>query len=172
MNKTLRRTLSAIALSALLTVLTLTPVMAAPASTSGRMQQITMSSSAPAAARQLQQKKSPSSIDRNVLRSGRLIFEGGNIRYLRSNGFFLQNGWRKYHGKKYYFDSRGYAVKGMQTIKNKRYIFDSAGVMQKGWLKSSGKWYYLKPSGAMQTGSCVIGGKIYHFNTNGACLNP
>ena len=53
MNKTLRRTLSAIALSALLTVLTLTPVMAAPASTSGRMQQITMSSSAPAAAGQM-----------------------------------------------------------------------------------------------------------------------
>ena len=62
MNKTLRRTLSAIALSALLAGLTLTPVMAAQrdssptaASTSICTQQITGSAAAPASARQLQQ---------------------------------------------------------------------------------------------------------------------
>lgn len=172
MNKTLHRTLSAIALSALLAGLTLTPVMAAQrdssptaASTSICAQQITGSAAAPAAARQLQQKKSPSSIDRNVLRSGRLIFEDGNIRYLRSSGFFLQNGWRKYHGKKYYFDSRGYAVKGMQTIKNKRYIFDSAGVLQKGWVKYNSRWYYASPrSGRLRSGWQTVEGKRYYLS--------
>lgn len=172
MNKTLRRTLSAIALSALLAGLTLTPVMAAQrdssptaASTSICTQQITGSAAAPASARQLQQQKSSSSIDRNVLRSGRLIIEGGNIRYQRSSGDFLKNGWRKYHGKKYYFDSRGYAVKGMQEIKNKRYIFDSAGVLQKGWVKYNSRWYYASPrSGRLRSGWQTVEGKRYYLS--------
>lgn len=172
MNKTLRRTLSAIALSALLAGLTLTPVMAAQrdssptaASTSICAQQITGSAAAPAAVPALRAKNSSDGIDRNVLRSGRLIIEGGNIRYQRSNGGFLKNGWRKYHGKKYYFDSRGYAVKGMQTIKNKRYIFDSAGVLQKGWVKYNSRWYYASPrSGRLRSGWQTVEGKRYYLS--------
>lgn len=196
MNKTLRRILSAIALSALLAGLTLTPAMAAQrvssttaASASIRAQQITGSTAAPAAVPALRAKNSSDGIDRNVLRSGRLIIEGGTIRYKRSSGRFLKNGWRKYHGKKYYFDSRGYAVKGMQTIKNKRYIFDSAGVMQKGWVKYNGRWYYASSRSGrlrsgwqtvdgkrcylspfekyMLTGFQTIGGKNYYFNASG-----
>ena len=66
-----------------------------------------------------------------------LIYQG-----LTNRGWFeLEN------GSKSYFDSKGNAVTGWQTIEGKKYYFDASGIMQTGWITISGVEYFFNTEG-------------------------
>ena len=67
--------------------------------------------------------------------------------------------WIIYNDKTYYVGSKGYVLKGLQTIKGQRYYFDNKGVMAKSTLVK-GK-YYAGPSGYFITGWVTIGTDQY-----------
>ena len=79
-----------------------------------------------------------------------------------------KSAWKQYENNWYYYDAKGYKVKGWNQIDGSWYFFDSKGVMQTGWIKDGGKWYYMNASGSMVTGWIQNGGKWYFMSASGA----
>lgn len=81
-----------------------------------------------------------------------------------------KRGWSTSNGKKYYFDSDGFMVKGQFcTVDGKKYYFDlSDGHMATGWVTAAdGKKYYCGSNGVVHTGWLNISGKKYYFFDDG-----
>lgn len=82
------------------------------------------------------------------------------LRFRNSNGTYVKNAWRTVSGKKYYFGSDGYALKGKQTINGKTYYFSKKATttyakyqMTTGWRTwSNGKISYFDSKGVMVKG--------------------
>lgn len=68
-------------------------------------------------------KTSASGNTASVTTTNGLVKKGSKI-YYYSNGKMLKNCWKKYGGKKYYFGTNGYAVRGGTVINNQIYVFD------------------------------------------------
>lgn len=119
----------------------------------------------PAQEAQLRNADSAVGADLQILQTGHLVKNGSIIRYKRSNGSYLKNGWRTVHGKKYYFGANTHAVKGLKKIQGHYYIFNRSGVLQKGWVKRKNHWYYASTStGRLKTGWKTIKGKKYYLS--------
>ena len=72
------------------------------------------------------------------------------------DGTYPKNCWRTIQGKRYRFDSRGYAVTGWKKIKKTWYYFNTKGIMVKDrWVKSEGSYYYLGADGKMKTNAWI-----------------
>ncbi|MEC4273297.1 L,D-transpeptidase family protein [Adlercreutzia sp. R25] len=112
---------------------------------------------------------------------------GGQIQFVGEDGALVKSDWRTVDGKRYYFDSKGNAVRWSQKIEDRWYYFNGECAMQKGWItwmadgtKSyfgsdgaavvgwqnlGGKRYYFSPAtGRSYRWSCVIDGESYYFN--------
>ncbi|MDO5132579.1 MAG: NlpC/P60 family protein [Eubacteriales bacterium] len=120
--------------------------------------------SAPGAAGNTLITGDPSGTAARVLQAGKLERSGSRLRYRRSNGTYLKNGWRTVNGKKYYFDGSGYAVTGFRIIGKRGCIFSAEGVLLRGWIHYMDHWYYGGSSGRLKTGWRKIHGKHYYLS--------
>ncbi|MEY8337879.1 N-acetylmuramoyl-L-alanine amidase family protein [Lachnospiraceae bacterium 62-35] len=106
------------------------------------------------------------------------IQDGNNWYFKYPDGNYHKNGWLKWDGRWYFFDSNGYMLTGWQKSNNIWYYLrpndgGPKGSMATGWLDVDGAAYYLNPDvngpeGAMVTGWLTIGGKRYYMNASGA----
>ena len=109
--------------------------------------------------------------------------------YVNADGSKIKSSFQSIGGKTYYFNSKGYIVKGWVTVNSKKYFMNrSTGVMCTGWVTDSGhkyylgsngvaytewnqisgSWYYFKPSNCqMATGFYLVKGKKHYFNSKG-----
>ena len=77
-------------------------------------------------------------------------------------------GWKTVNNSKYYFNSNGVMVKGLQVIDGTTYYFDSNGVMQTGLQSVNNKKYYFYTDGSMAVSTSIISGtKQYTIGANG-----
>lgn len=77
-------------------------------------------------------------------------------------------GWKTVNGNKYYFDTNGKMLTGLQQIESATYYFNSNGVMQTGLQSVSGKKYYFYTNGTMAVStSIIVGTKQYTMGANG-----
>ena len=109
--------------------------------------------------------------------------------YVYSGGTKLKSCFMTIDGKRYYFNKRGYAVKGLAklgddyyyfntstcalvtgwvTVGKNRYYFGSDGIGYTEWEEIGGHYYYFKPeSSVMVKGFYRVKGKLHYFNSSG-----
>ena len=95
--------------------------------------------------------------------------------YQKSDGTYPKNEWMKIFNDWYYFDERGYALTGWQSInyrgKDEWFYFNASCQMVTGWQFLGNHWYYFDTNGVMVTGikSIEWAGEIrdYLFNDKG-----
>lgn len=111
-------------------------------------------------------QKEGSGINKDVLQEDKLVHSKGQYRCKLSNGKYLKSHWKSFGSKTYYFNKKGYAVKGLNKIGNYYYIFSSKGVLKKGWIKYKNHYYYgsVKLNGRLLTCWRTLGGKRYYFS--------
>lgn len=72
------------------------------------------------------------------------------------DGTYPKSCWRTIQGRRYRFDSRGYAVTGWKQIKKAWYYFNAKGTMvENKWVKFKKSYYYLGEDGKMQTDAWI-----------------
>lgn len=87
---------------------------------------------------------------------------------LRSDSVF-----RKQWGKTYYFNQKGIAVSGFQTISGRKYFFGADGsyfLRKNTWIIINGKKYYADSNGVLVSGVKKIENKSYFFDFDTSCL--
>ena len=91
---------------------------------------------------------------------------GDRIQFVGDDGALVKSDWRTVEGRRYYFDSKGNAVRWSQKIEDRWYYFNGECVMQKGWItwRADGTKSYFGSDGAAVVGWQNLGGKRYHFN--------
>lgn len=119
----------------------------------------------------------------------------GKTGYAQSNGVLYNKGFITINSKRYYFNTKGVALRGYQKISGKYYYFDPADsflykskliretdkdvffaqkdgtLYTKGFRKSGSKTYYFRTDGKAQRGWKEIEGKWYYFKkTNSAMI--
>ena len=82
--------------------------------------------------------------------------------YKNADGSYPVNTWLKLDAW-YWFNAKGYAVRGWNMIGGKWYYFDTNCRMRTGWEKIDGKWYYMNDSGEMLSGWQLIAGRWYYL---------
>lgn len=95
--------------------------------------------------------------------------------YQKSDGTYPKNEWMKIFNDWYYFDERGYALTGWQSInycgKDEWFYFNASCQMVTGWQFLGNHWYYFDTNGVMVTGikSIEWAGEVrdYLFNDKG-----
>lgn len=95
--------------------------------------------------------------------------------YQKPDGTYPKNEWMKILSDWYYFDERGYAVTGWQSInyrgKDEWFYFNASCQMVTGWQFLGSHWYYFANTGVMVTGinSIEWAGEVrdYLFNDKG-----
>ncbi len=94
----------------------------------------------------------------------RQLVTKGNKIYYYYKGKMVKNAWKRYNGYKYYFGSKGNAVRGCQRINNVVYIFDEKGRLfenkQNRIVSSCGNSYHIRT----KYGRPTIGYFIYNLN--------
>ncbi|MCC8066824.1 MAG: cell wall hydrolase [Clostridiales bacterium] len=91
----------------------------------------------------------------------------GTYSWYSTSGKLARNKWIK---KKYYVNSNGIRVTGLQKIGTKYYYFHKkTGKLICGtWIRSDSKYYYAKKNGVLYTnGIKKINGSRYYFNAKG-----
>ena len=88
--------------------------------------------------------------------------------YFKSTGKMAVSTWVG----KYYVDATGARTNtvitvGWKTVNNSKYYFNSNGVMVTGLQKIDGSTYYFDQNGIMQTGIQSVGNSKYYFYTDG-----
>ena len=103
----------------------------------------------------------------SVVYDGDIVRDDGVVLHY-DDGKLLANRFYTENGKKYYLNSDGVPVKGLQTLFDDTYLFDSDGVMLTGWQTINSGNYYFNNKGIMQK-ACFLdyGGKRYFLDNNG-----
>ena len=84
--------------------------------------------------------------------------------YEYADGSYLKSCWKKIDNVWYYFNTKGYAVTGLQKIGSHYFYFDPVScAMKMGWVKTGGNTYYFDSEGYGCTEWEQIGGKWYYF---------
>ncbi len=78
---------------------------------------------------------------------------GKRFRYRKENGKYAKSTWAKIDGHWYYFNSKGYVLRGLRKINGKYFLFRKSG--------GAGK------TGRMLTGKQTVNGKVCYFRTSG-----
>ena len=77
-------------------------------------------------------------------------------------------GWTTVDGTKYYFNSSGKMLTGLQTIGNQKYYFASTGAMLTGLQTIGSNRHYFYPDGSMAASvTIIVGNKEYTINSSG-----
>ena len=71
----------------------------------------------------------PSKDQTEAVKSSGLVKVGDRYKYLNSDGTYAKDEWKTISGKRYYFESDGYAARWETVIGGERYYFDGSGVM-------------------------------------------
>ncbi|WP_101877100.1 N-acetylmuramoyl-L-alanine amidase family protein [Lachnoclostridium edouardi] len=108
------------------------------------------------------------------------IQDGTGWYFRYPDGNYAKDGWLKWDGIWYLFDSSGYIKTGWQQVNNVWYylkpnVGGPIGAMAKGWQQVNGAWYYLNPNeggpeGAMCRGWITVNDKRYYLNSSGAMV--
>ena len=98
-------------------------------------------SQAEAPALSVREEKDGAGINTDVVQESRLIKSKGKYRYKLDSGKYLKSSWLTIGSKTYYFNKKGYALKGLNKIGNYYYFFSSKCVLKKGWNKHKGHYY-------------------------------
>ncbi|MBQ9015702.1 MAG: L,D-transpeptidase family protein [Firmicutes bacterium] len=134
--------------------------------------------------------KNPATDQLGVRASGWQDVSGIGKCYFDLNTGIMKTGWQNIDGKRYYFQSSGARLTGLnkigsttyylnpemkigsQTISGKKYYFNtSSGGMVKGWLTiGSAKYYYDPSNGVMKTGWQTIKDNKYYFNPSDGAM--
>lgn len=84
----------------------------------------------------------------------------GHYQYIKADKL-LKKQWVSVKGKKYYVDSNGYRVTGLNKISKKLYYFNNSGVLQKKkWITVDSKTYYIGNSGYALKSQWLYKGKL------------
>ncbi len=102
-----------------------------------------------------------------ILRTG--FFQVGRTWYYYEEDRTVKTGWweNPNTGNVHYFNGKGVAVTGWQTIDGSRYYFDANSVMQTQKVKIGNTTYFFGPDGKMRTGFVKYCDTTYYFHTNG-----
>ncbi len=113
-------------------------------------------------------------------------------KFQRYDGSYVKDEFVKSLGDKYYFDSNGEMVTGLQVIKEATYYFDKEGRMQtkcwqdvedsryyfgkngkavSGWNTIKKQDYYFHQDGKLATGDVYIGMALYTFDDDGTLIS-
>ena len=95
--------------------------------------------------------------------------------YQNEDGTYPKSEWKRIFSDWYYFDERGYALTGWQSInyggKDEWFYFNASCQMVTGWQFLGSHWYYFDTNGVMVTGirSIEWAGEVrdYLFNDKG-----
>ena len=108
--------------------------------------------------------------DKGTLLEKQFYSEDDRKYYLDSDGKPVV-GVQNIDGNTYYFGPDGIMLTGMQTIDGVGYYFDADGIMQKErFLTYNGNQYYLDSDGKVVVGLRNINGNTYYFDKNGIML--
>ncbi len=90
-----------------------------------------------------------------------------NWYYLNADGN-MAIGWKHLNGYWYYLNEDGAMARGWKYVDNHWYYLYPGGSMAKGWLKRGDTWYFLNKSGDMATGWIKTRGYWYLLGSNGS----
>ncbi|MDO4344042.1 MAG: hypothetical protein Q4C50_04485 [Eubacteriales bacterium] len=100
---------------------------------------------------------------------------GSKYYWYTAAGKLLKNQWVRVPLKgKYYVNSKGYRVTGLQKMKDGYRYFTSSGLNKTGWQTIKGKRYYFMSTTGLALTDCIYkfksNGKSYCFDKNGVRL--
>ena len=100
-----------------------------------------------------------------------LVKEGSRYVYYDKKGKKLKNKWRTINKKRYYFDEKGYAVRGGKKIGDHIYVFDMNGRLirpSSSKIVTVGKnSYYVDKNGHAYVGFFKLGNRLYRGDVKG-----
>lgn len=174
MSHSIRRFISTALLSVLLICTTLSPLsVSVYADTTGKKSLVQNTSDtefsvlpAQESGTSVRDEKDGAGINTDVMQGDKLIHYSDKYRCKLSNGSYLKSSWKTFGSKTYYFNHKGYAVKGIYKIGKYYYFFNSKGVLLKGWIKYKNHYYYgsVNKNGRLLTCWQKIGGKRYYIS--------
>lgn len=101
----------------------------------------------------------------------KLVVKGNKISYYY-NGKIVKNCWKRYNGYKYYFGSKGYALRGGAVVNNVAYLFDEKGRLIENKAKrmvtvASKRYYVTDKNGRVATGYFIYRNNLYYADAKG-----